>query len=190
MEVPFFPRVMARDRFEFLFWLLHVSHSDSAEEKRIDKVALLLKSLLTRFRRHYYPGRELAVDKTMVGFRGRFAAKQYMPNKPTKWGIKWFALADSANGYVLNVLVYTDRDTLEDASNESFPQPARVVLHVAEPYLVCGHHLFTDRYYTSLPLAQTLHSLQTGFTGTAVKNHADLPDDIRGNLRLEHGQVL
>ena len=62
----------------------------------------------------YYPGRELAVDETMVGFRGRFAAKQYMPNKPTKWGIKCFTLADSANGYVLNVLVYTGRDTLAD----------------------------------------------------------------------------
>ena len=188
-EVPFFRRVMPRDRFELLFWLLHVSHSDSDQEKRIDKVGLLLKSMLTRFRRRYYPGCELAVDETMVGFRGRFAAKQYMPNKPTKWGIKCFTLADSANGYVLNVLVYTGRDTLEDASNESLPQPARVVLHLAEPYLGCGHHMFTDRYYTSLPLAQTLHSLQTGFTGTCMKNRTDLPDDVRGQLRLQHGQV-
>ena len=70
-EVPFFRRVMPRDRFELLFWLLHVSHSDSAEEKRINKVGLLLESMLTRFRRRYYPGCELAVDETMVGFRGR-----------------------------------------------------------------------------------------------------------------------
>ena len=63
------------------------------------------------------------------------------------------------------------------------------MLHVAEPYLGCGHHLFTDRYYTSLPLSQTLHSLQTGFTGTCMKNSADITDDIRGNLRLEHGHV-
>ena len=188
-EIPFFRRVVPRDRFELLFWLLHVSHSDSDQEKRIDKVGLLLKSMLTRFRRRYYPGCELAVDETMVGFRGRFAAKQYMPNKPTKWGIKCFALADSANGYVLNVLVYTGRDTLEDAGNESLPQPARVVLHLAEAYLGCGHHMFTDRYYTSLPLAQTLHSLQTGFTGTCMKNRTDLPDDVRGQLRLQHGQV-
>ena len=45
-----------------------------------------------------------------------------------------------------------------------------------------------DRYYTSLPLAQTLHSLQTGFTGTCMKNR-DLPDDVRGQLRLQHCQV-
>ena len=115
--------------------------------------------------------------------------KLYMPKKPTKWGIKCFTLADSANGYVLNVLVYTGRDALEDAGNESLPQPARVVLHLAEPYLGCGHHMFTDRYYTSLPLAQSLHSLQTGFTGTCMKNRTDLPDDVRGQLRLQHGQV-
>ena len=63
------------------------------------------------------------------------------------------------------------------------------MLYLAEPYLGCGHHLFTDRYYTSLSLSQTLHSLQTGFTGIAMKNRAHLPHDIRGNLRLEHGQV-
>ena len=88
-----------------------------------------------------------------------------------------------------HTVVYTSRDTLEDASNESLPQPPRVMLHLAELYLGCGHHLFTNRYYTSLPLAQTLHSLQTGFTGTCMKNRADLPDDIRGQLRLQHGQV-
>ena len=137
-EVPFFQRVMPRDHFELLFWLLHVSHSQSDQEKRIDKVGLLLESMLTRLRRRYYPGSELAVDETMVGFRGRFATKQYMPNKPMK---------------------------------------------------CCGYHMFTDRYYTSLPLAQTLHSLQTGFTGTCMKNRTDLPDDVRGQLRLQHGQV-
>ena len=187
-EVPFFPRVMPRDRFLLLFWLFHVSHSSGCA-KRIDKIKLLLDSLLTRFRGHYSPGRELAVDETMVGFRGRFAAKQYMPNKPTKWGIKCFTLADSSNGYVLNVLVYTGRDTLEDASNEALPQPARVVLHLADEYLGRGHHMFTDRYYTSIPLAKSLHALQTDFTGTTMKNRVDLPGEIRGKLHLHHGEI-
>ena len=73
-EVPFFHRVMPRVRFELLFWLFHVSHS-SGTVKRIDKVKLFLDSLLVRLYTCYYPGCELAVDETMVGFRGRFAAK-------------------------------------------------------------------------------------------------------------------
>ena len=50
----------------------------------------------------------------MIGFRGRFGAKQYIPNKPTKYGVKAFTLADSLNGYILDVLLYTGADTLED----------------------------------------------------------------------------
>ena len=46
-EVPFFHRVMPRDRFELLFWLLHVSHSNNSTVKKIDKVQLLLEALLT-----------------------------------------------------------------------------------------------------------------------------------------------
>ena len=112
----------------------------------------------------------------MVGFRGKFVGKQYIQNKPTKWGIKCFTLADSSNGYVLNVLVYTGKETLQRAdSTNQLPQPARVVMHLTQPYFHRGHHLFTDRYYSSLRLAQSLHAADTEFTETIMKNRADLP---------------
>ena len=57
----------------------------------------------------------MAVDKTMVGFSGRFVAKQYMPNKPTKYGIKAFTLASSEHSYMLNIQLYTGADTLANA---------------------------------------------------------------------------
>ena len=172
---------MPRDRFELLFWLFDASHSTSARACRIDKI----KMLLARFQSCYYPG--CALDETMVGFRGRFIWKQYIQNKPTKWGIKCFTLADSSNGYVLNILVYTGRNTLEEAENSQLPQPARVVMHLAEPYLHCGHHLFTDRYYSSLSLAQSLHAAETDFTGTIMKNRADLPHTFYSQLRMSSG---
>ena len=69
--------------------------------KRVDKVKLLHDCLITKFQARFHPGQELAVDETMVGFRGRFGAKQYMLQKPVKSGIKCFTLADSSTGYVL-----------------------------------------------------------------------------------------
>ena len=113
----------------------------------------------------------------MVGFRGRFGAKQYMPNKP---GIKAFIMADSKNGYVLNVLPYTGRDTLQEASTEyvDLLQPARIVLLLIELYLNKGHHVFTDRYYTSIPLAQALTDRSISFNGTSMWNRVELPDPI------------
>ena len=78
--------------------------------KRVDKVKLLHDCLITKFQARFYPGQELAVDETMVGFRGRFGAKQYVLQKPVKSRIKCFTLADSSTGYVLNTFVYTGAD--------------------------------------------------------------------------------
>jgi len=61
---------------------------------------------------------------------------------------------------------YSGRETLDEANSEyqALPQPSQVVLHLLEPYLDQGQHVFTDRYYTSIPLAKTLKS--TTFTET------------------------
>ena len=189
-QIPFFSHIMPRDRFELIFWMLHVSHTEGSTQKRIDKVSMLMTPLLQRFQRCYYPKRDLAADETMVGFRGHFGPLQYMPNKPTKWGVKCFTLADSSNGYVLNVLVYTGSETLEGVAYPTLPQAARIVLHLTTPYQGKGHHVYTDRYYTSIPLAQSLHAQNTAFTGTINQNRADLPDEIRGGCRLAGGEVV
>ena len=86
-EVPFFRMLMPRDRFQEIFWMLHVSHSDPCQPaKKIDKIKQLLQLLLPKFREHYYPSENLAIDETMVGFCGRFGAKQYAPKKPSQMG--------------------------------------------------------------------------------------------------------
>ena len=74
----------------------------------------------------------------MAGFRGRFGAKQCIPNKPTKFGVKAFTLADSKNGYILEILLYKGGDILDNSDSQQchLPQPARIGV-----------------YYTSIPLA-------------------------------------
>ena len=74
----------------------------------------------------------------MVGFRGRFSVKQYMPKNPEKWGIKAFTMADSTNGYML---VYTGAETLDQSTtDQALHQPARIVMHLVEPYIDLGIH--------------------------------------------------
>ena len=62
-----------------------MSHSEPDQPvRKIDKVRVILEPLIAKFQASYHPGRNIAVDETMVGFRGRFAAKQYMPkNRPS-----------------------------------------------------------------------------------------------------------
>ena len=89
--------------------------------------------------------------------------------------------------------MYTGADTLEN-SNSAYsllPQPARIVLHLVEPYLGKGHTVITDRYYTSLPLAMTLNAHNTSFIGTVIKNRVDLPDAIRSpSFRLANDEIV
>ena len=67
--------------------MLHVG-TPGVTARKIDKIKPLLDILLPRFQELYRPSQNLAIDETMVGFRGRFGSIQYMPQKPTKWGIK------------------------------------------------------------------------------------------------------
>ena len=72
-----------------------------------------------------------------------------MLQKPTKWGMKVFLLADAANGYFLNCIVYTGAQTLEGANAVylTVPQPAQIVMELmGRKYLHKGYHLFTDSY--------------------------------------------
>jgi hypothetical protein len=42
----------------------------------------------------------------MIGFKGRFILKQYMPGKPSKLGFKAWGIADSKTGYLLKSKIY------------------------------------------------------------------------------------
>ena len=70
-HIPVFSRVMPRDRFELIFWMLHCSHSVTTPAKWIDKVRTFLDMLLRRFQQKYTPGQNLAIDESMLRFRGR-----------------------------------------------------------------------------------------------------------------------
>ena len=45
------------------------------------------------------PHQEVAVDESMIPFRGRLSFKQYHRDKLIKWGMKVWMLADSKRGY-------------------------------------------------------------------------------------------
>ena len=57
------------------------------------------------YAQYYQPLHELSVDKRMVKSKARSHFRQYIRNKPTKWGFNYWVLADPT-GYTLDFDLY------------------------------------------------------------------------------------
>jgi hypothetical protein len=58
----------------------------------------------------YVPSQFIAIDEGMVPWKGRLSFRQYIPNKPDRFGMKLYILCDSLTGYVSLFDVYTGKD--------------------------------------------------------------------------------
>jgi hypothetical protein len=78
---------MTLKRFKKLQQYLHLNDEEGRPDQQSADFDILYKSrpaldLMDKFTQAYIPGRELAVDEAMIGFKGRFFLKQYLPYFP------------------------------------------------------------------------------------------------------------
>ncbi|KAK3701238.1 hypothetical protein QZH41_003200 [Actinostola sp. cb2023] len=116
----------------------------------------------------------------MIPYRGRISFRQYMPAKPTKYGIKVWMAADSSNGFVLDFNFYLGKEA----------GPAlihglgyRVVTKLIQPFMNRNHHIFFDNYFTSRRLMEHLESQQTFACGTVRINRKGIPPCAKQKLK-------
>lgn len=111
----------------------------------------------------------------MIPYRGRRCSiKQYMRNKPIKYDIKVWCMANSKSRYVYNLEVYTGRKGKKAEKDLGL----KVVKALVSDLKGLGHIVVTDRFFTSPKLFDQL--LQDGFlaTGTVMPNHSGMPPNL------------
>ena len=107
-----FSSILKRDRFTLILRFLHLNDSNGYIPKGqagydpLYKIRPFMDQLLNNCKLSYNLGQEVSVDESMIGFKGRLWFIQYLPNKPTKWGMKAFVLADSHSGYTWGWKLY------------------------------------------------------------------------------------
>jgi hypothetical protein len=141
---PIVRQAMTLKRFRNLGQYLHLNRQDNRPGPQDENFDILYKArpvleLTEEFKILYTLGHELAVDEAMIGFKGRFILKQYLPGKPTKLGIKACDIADSSNGYLLKCDIYKGKKETQD---KDLLLGEQVVLHLTEPYWGIWHHIY------------------------------------------------
>ncbi|KAL2087426.1 hypothetical protein ACEWY4_016254 [Coilia grayii] len=204
---PFPPKVMAGHRFEAISASLHMSDPDvtarndrlrgQPEYDQLCRLKPVLNDILDACRAYYHPYQNLAVDERMVKTKASIGMKQYMRDKPTKWGYKLFVLADSKNGFTCNFSIYEGKAKSPSGKGLSFDA---VVNLLEGNHLGSGYHIYVDNFYTSTMLFSHLHHRKFGVCGTVRERRIGFPQTqanalpksaVRGDMRwIREGPLL
>ena len=82
--------------------------TDCDARKKVDKQAVMREFLEfnENCQKVYSVGEYITIDKKIEKFCGQCSFRQYIPNKPAKYGIKIFALVDSKTFHSYNMEIY------------------------------------------------------------------------------------
>lgn len=139
----------------------------------------------------------LCVDEQMCSTKAVHHLRQYMPNKPHKWGVKFFVLCDSS-GYAYRFEIYNGAgDNVILPGMPDLGATSNVVVRLSQSIRDFSHHvIYFDNFYTSIGLLVYLRSRGIYSLGTIKANRVpmsklpadkDLKDKPRG-IQQTHGR--
>ncbi|XP_063219241.1 piggyBac transposable element-derived protein 4-like [Bacillus rossius redtenbacheri] len=188
---PTISQVMTCKRFKKITETIHINDNqtilprDHPNNDKLHKVRPLITNLNNTIAEAYTASSVLAVDESMIPFKGRSSLKQYMPMKPVKRGYKVWCLADSRNGYVLKFEIYTGKSTngrMADTLGE------RVVLSLTRDLKGKGCVVAFDNFFTTVNLMKALRKDNIYAIGTVRTNRKGLPAMLKEKVPLKRGE--
>ena len=176
-----FRLTMSLHRFRFLLCCIRFDDKATrASRKLLDKLAPirdLFETFVQNCLRNYSPLEFVTIDEMLVAFRGRCPFRQYIPNKPEKYGIKIQAMADARTYYTCKMEIYAGKqpDGPFKVDNSSFAVVTRLISEISGS----GRNVTFDNCYTTYPLiVSLLHDHKLSAVGTLRKNKREIPDEF------------
>lgn len=166
--------IMPLKRFESLKRFFHLNDNDKMPKKDSENYDVLYKvrPLLDLLHEKCLntPHEEChAIDEQIIPTKSRCPIRQYLPNKPNKWGIKVWARC-GVSGFLYDFSVYLGKQDNTDTV-QRFGKIGAVVLNLAQhiPQNV-GHKIYMDNLFSSLDLFSELKNNGIWAVGTIRNN--------------------
>ena len=167
-------QLMTCYRFEVIGTFLHiVSLEDEVAGNRLRKILPLHTHIKNKCSELYQPLQCLSVDERMVRSKARTHFRQYMRNKPTKWGFKYWVLAD-ITGYTVDFNLYEGKAAQSSGKGLGFD----VVMNLVGPYAFQRYEVFFDNFYTSATILNELLQHEIVSTGTLRTDRVGVPKEV------------
>ena len=118
----------------------------------------------------------------------KLSFKQYIKDKPIKWGIKIFLLCGSKTGFICNAEVYTGKRT-DDNLIANLGVTENLIVSMVQYHTNQSFIFYTDRFYTSVQVVEYLLKHNgMGVIGTALTNRREFPKSvIRRKNEMQRG---
>lgn len=190
--IEFFRLAMSLKRFKLLLRGLRFDDIRTRDHRKAtDKLApvrSIFDQFVTKCQENYIVSEFVTVDEMLAAFRGRCSFRQYIKNKPAKYGVKIFAMVCAKSFYTCNLEVYAGKQPEGpfqfDNSGKS------VVERMVQPISGSRRNVTVDNWFCSLPLCKDLlvnHELT--LVGTMRQNKREIPPVFVNKKLREAGDV-
>ncbi|XP_025407636.1 piggyBac transposable element-derived protein 2-like isoform X2 [Sipha flava] len=184
---PLIYNTMSRNRFELIKSVLHFNNNatmllpNNPNHDRLHKLRPIIDHLNNRF--SSIPCKEtLSLDEQLCATKAKSYMKQYLPDKPHKWGFKLFILTDT-QGYAYRFEIYSGQENnpiFRKTTEPDFGASSNVVIRLTRNVPVNSNHkIYFDNYYTAIPMMEYLYNKNIYSLGTVRLNrlpNCPLPD--------------
>ena len=121
-------------------FLLFNNNQQNVPNGNIPKILFKLWPILAhrkaKFSSVYQPERDMAVDESLLLWKGHLGWKQHIPTKRARFGIKSFKICEySLGGYIWDFFVYIGKDTIynhEIAVDQ--PMGSKIIYTLVKPF--------------------------------------------------------
>lgn len=179
--IQIFGKTMSRDRFISILKYLRFDDKPKRLRNPNEDHFMPIREVFDKFvgncQSKFTCNYSLTVDEQLLPLKTRCRHITYMPNKPDKYGLKFWLLVDVVTKYVINIIPYLGAQERNERGDA--PLVESVVLKLIQPIRGRGYNVCCDNFFTSLPLAEKLASQhKTSIVGTIRKNRRELCDEM------------